>query len=175
VGKHLSSHAWDQCFTSDLGRAQHTTRLLLGEHVDAGHLASLQTTPMLRERAAGAYEGLPRGARPATVALRTAHSVEGDAQMVARARAFLEQLGEHRGSLFLAVSHGGLIGSLLRHICQVSAHTVPNASISVLQLEVHSGGLRAVRVLSLGDTTHLGASVVARSEWTDAAPKDDKG
>lgn len=112
AGRRLSASHWDLIVTSPLSRAHETARII-AEEIGAGEPLVIGA---LRERSFGTAEGLTgpeldeRRAR--------GESVEGRERrhaVVDRVRPALEDLAaEHPDAAILVVTHGGVIGSLVR-------------------------------------------------------------
>jgi broad specificity phosphatase PhoE len=134
----------DAVCASDLQRARRTAELL----TEAAGLGAVQTYRGLRERGVGEFEGLTNpeiaerfpdimtapGARP----LANIPGAEALAAVVARALAALDRIAtEHRDRTVLAVSHGGLIRSIERHLGIEPDH-LPN--LGGRWLDVEPGG-----------------------------------
>jgi broad specificity phosphatase PhoE len=109
---------FDAVVTSSLQRARRTGELLAA----ALGLPLGTALPGLDERSAGAWEGLTRAeieaADPGCIAARRhAPGWEDDAEVVARALAALDELArDNPDGRVLAISHGGVIHALERHV-----------------------------------------------------------
>ena len=112
AGERLSAEKWDAIVTSPLSRAAETARLI----ADVLGIADVEVIDDLRERAYGDAEGL-------TGAELDARSASGEqirgrekrSQVVARVRPALVDLARRRpDQAILVVTHGGVIGSLVR-------------------------------------------------------------
>lgn len=113
AGRRLAGTPWDLIVSSPLIRALETARIIAGEIGGDDPLV----VDALRERSFGDAEGLTG---PELDAKRqrgeAVHGREKRSAVVARARPALEQLAlEHPDAAILVVSHGGVIGSLVRH------------------------------------------------------------
>lgn len=125
--------------SSDLGRAQRTA-----ETVARDHNLTLQTSPLLREKYLGAFQGRPveelRAAYPnwdRTTDVESHHfklheEEESDAEVVERMLQFLlETARENPGGSILVVTHGGPMRYLLVHqgyATYASVRRIPNVA-----------------------------------------------
>ncbi|MFT2816318.1 histidine phosphatase family protein [Leifsonia sp. A12D58] len=114
VGSALRERDWDAIVTSPLKRAHETARIIAGE---VG-LAPPRVIAELTERHHGQIEGLTfeeRQARfPDGVAVP---GLETRQQVLDRVIPALGRIAtEHEGDSVLVVSHGGVIGTLIRHL-----------------------------------------------------------
>jgi probable phosphoglycerate mutase len=133
-------------YSSDLARAQETATII-------GQLLGLPvaTSPRLRERRYGLWEGLTWGEirvrYPEQLAERRDRPLEfappaGESgkELLARALAELEQIGQrHPGEVVVVVTHGGLCYAFLHHILgnvdgDRREFTFGNASIHTLEV-----------------------------------------
>ncbi len=186
MGQHLGSTAFDACFSSDLGRALATAETIRANSIHPWAPA-IVSSALLRERAAGEFEGRSRAER--NRAGRGHASIESDEALTTRALSFLRMLPDALGPreegtppCVLVVSHGGWIGSFL-HLAPTGAprHTVGNASISIAEVAIANGsngrasgghhGAISIALRTVGDCSHLGSLLVDRAEWTDAHVK----
>ena len=114
AGSLLAGESWDAIVSSPLSRAFETAEIIAAE---VG-ISAVLTDSALRERAYGAAEGLtglevderfPAGAH--------VPGRESREEVVARVRPALVRIAEERpGQSVLVVSHGGVIGSLVRDV-----------------------------------------------------------
>lgn len=132
TGRALAAGRFDAIYASPLSRALDTARIIAG-HLGLGepeHLAAVA------ERAYGDAEGLTAAQIlqrwPEGIAVPGRETRE---EVVDRALPALLQLGErHRGEQIIVVSHGGVIGSLARH---VTAHARPGPGEVIPNGSVH--------------------------------------
>jgi probable phosphoglycerate mutase len=131
TGKALSRRRWDAIYASPLSRAEETARIIAAE---AG-LDEPQLISDVAERRYGDAEGLTGEeilARfPEGVAVPGRESRD---QVVARALPALIELAEaHPGESLIVVSHGGVIGTLVRHVTDRAlprpGEVIPNGSV----------------------------------------------
>lgn len=132
TGRALSVGRFDAVYASPLGRALDTARII-GRHLGLGEPALL---PAVAERRYGEAEGLTgaeileRWPEDTPVPGR-----ETRQEVVERALPALLELGErHTGESIVVVSHGGVIGSLARHITD---HAVPGPGEVIPNGSVH--------------------------------------
>lgn len=126
---------FDVAFSSDLGRAMRTAEIIV-----RGRGLPVRTTPLLRERRFGRYEGQPREALPPPHAgssaadqrgYGTAPDIESDEAMEARLLTFLRETARvWRGRTVLAVAHGGLMRVALTHLSPSVSGTLSHAPIA---------------------------------------------
>lgn len=159
----LEQFAFDHLYSSDLGRARSSAEAIAQL---SGH--SIQLVPELRERNMGLFEGLtphevraryPREyeswkSHDPTCATPGGESIDAS---TARIFACCETLAEkHRGEHLVAVTHGGVLASFLRHILGIPPETarhfkIPNASVNVFLRDERGWWLQ-----TWGDVSHLG-------------------
>jgi len=118
--EHLQKVHFTKVYSSDLLRADQTAQIL-----NMDRKLPHETTPLLRERYYGTYEGLPREtSKQLWVYLNSnplhphvvESKVETSEQMVERALPYLQDISKkHQGENILVVSHGGLLRVLLIH------------------------------------------------------------
>ncbi|GAA4477696.1 histidine phosphatase family protein [Rhodococcus olei] len=147
AGARLAAHRWDVLVSSPLSRAGETADII-GTHLD---LARSATYPGLTERHFGAAEGVtdyeawdlwPDGNYP---------GLEPRDAMARRGLAALDELADrHPDSAVVAVSHGGLIRSVLGAIHGRWAPRIPNAGISILHHDGRRWTVRSVNGVDLG-------------------------
>lgn len=114
TGLRLQSREWDAIVTSPLGRAAETARIIAGE---VG-LPAPRVVPALTERQHGEIEGLTFAERQARFPDGVpVPGLESRQDVLDRVLPALGAIAEaHPGAAILAVSHGGVIGTLLRHV-----------------------------------------------------------
>jgi len=144
LGKKLSDIPFDAVYSSDSERAIETTKIILDKQ---DH--TIITTPHLRERNFGRFEGKTRAEMDAhTVAFEDLEDsdkfvykvypdIESDDELIKRFFIFLEVLRDTNHENVLVVCHGGVIKSILLHLKHLqydnhkaySIHSVSNSSI----------------------------------------------
>ena len=111
TGRRLAGDRWDAVAASPLSRAAETARIIAGE---LGR-DDLELVPELVERDYGASEGLTGRELDARFGSGELHAEETREQVIERVRPALLALAErHPDERVLVVSHGGVIGSLIR-------------------------------------------------------------
>jgi uncharacterized phosphatase len=111
AGRRLATERWDAVATSPLSRAADTARIIAEEL----GLPEPETVDALVERNYGEAEGLSGPEIDARFG-GVIEARESREQVVERVRPALLALAErHPGGRVLVVSHGGVIGSLVRH------------------------------------------------------------
>ena len=163
----LESETIHAFYTSDLGRAVQTSERI-AERIEATFIPDSR----LRERDIGIVTGLTesetRERHPEILAF---HDEQGEfyvfpqgesgQQHMARVADFLRDMGSrHEASTVLAVTHGGTLRCMLRHVLEFSYHAVlrmdcDNASVNVFVYEQGEW-----RLHSWNDTSHLSPKVV---------------
>ena len=146
LAERLSGIKFDAIYSSDLGRSMLTARII------SARMNGLQIYPdtRLRERNFGIFHGynreeimrrypeegrLEKEANPDY----TIPGGESRRQVLDRAVAFIDEIASrHENSRILAVTHGGIVSSIVRHIIQISLDTprrfyLPNAAINVFE------------------------------------------
>ncbi|HEY2555692.1 MAG TPA: histidine phosphatase family protein [Diaminobutyricibacter sp.] len=131
TGRALAAGAWDAIYTSPLSRARETADIIAAR-VDLG-----DPTPLdgIAERRYGEAEGLTG----AEILARWPEGMpvpgrESREAVVERALPALVELAErHDGQSLIVVSHGGVIGSLVRHVTDHAlpgpGEVIPNGSV----------------------------------------------
>ena len=113
----LALREWDGIVASPLGRARETAEIIAARL----GLGELELVPDLRERAYGEVEGLDHDQIRARFPdpLAEVPGRERRSEVVARVLPALERLAdEHPGQSLIVVSHGGVIGSMVRYITE---------------------------------------------------------
>jgi uncharacterized phosphatase len=146
TGELLAGGPWQAIYASRLGRARETARIIAA----ATGLGDPRVLAGIEERNYGEAEGLnaeqimARFPDDAPVPGR-----EDPESVVARALIAIEQLAQQNadGSI-IVVSHGGVIGAIVRHITGGSLPVPGNPILngSVTELEVRDGGLHLVEL-----------------------------
>ncbi len=148
LGKRLKDVHFDAAFSSDLLRARRTAEFITLEKAMA-----VETTKILRERSFGKYEGKPYDsyytelkhmferfeqlADDERAPFKFADDVESDAEIVARFNTFLRETAvAYPGKTVLAVSHGGMMRSLVYHlgIASYTGHQVHVKNTAYIKL-----------------------------------------
>jgi len=144
AGVKLRARHWDAIVSSPLMRAEETARLIAGEL----GLPSPEVFPDIMERHHGEIEGLTFAERqlrfPDGVAVP---GLESRSDVLARVLPALGQIAiEHEGQSVLVVSHGGVIGTLIRHLTdgERPRHEELIANGSVHDFDWENGLLRLV-------------------------------
>lgn len=141
AGAGLGDSGYSAVYSSPQSRALETARIIAA-------VAGLREPVVyddLRERSFGEAEGMT-GAEIARSFPRGIPGQETRAAVVGRALPVLEDIaGRHRGAAVLVVTHGAVIGSLVRHL---SDGALPHDGEAILNLGFSHFALR-------GDTLHL--------------------
>ncbi|GAA2023657.1 hypothetical protein GCM10009819_03010 [Agromyces tropicus] len=127
---------WSAAATSPLSRASETATII-AQRLD---LPDPAVVPGLRERRHGTLEGLTsQERRRLDAAAIPIEGVESRTAVVARAVPALHRLGSaHAGGAVVAVTHGGVIQSLLLHLLQrrsLPSGAVANGSVHRFRVE----------------------------------------
>ena len=131
AGSRLAEEHWDAIVSSPLLRAYETARIL-GQAVG---IDSIETDDELRERAYGAAEGLTGHEVEVRFSGRSVPGRESRGTVIERALPALIRIAErHPGQSVLIVSHGGVIGSLVRH---ATGYAWPEAGQVILNGSAH--------------------------------------
>ncbi len=144
--------------TSDLARARETATLLLEA---AGQPLSIETTPALRERFFGSWEGKTAaevGFAPGSG--ERAPDAEDYDSVFARMNQALERLWEKDSDVALIVGHGGSLRALLARAVGADASAIRHFALGNTSLSVATFTGPALlessgRLLRLNDTAHL--------------------
>lgn len=152
--RHVQCQGWWRVFSSDLHRAEQTASIILDAVAtdEEQALPSLETSPMIREYAAGYREDLPMGTTPLEAAAirrergwpdgtpeesthivftRAAKFVES---LLADAQAAEAERGKNLDREVVLVSHGGFIRILFNKVFGIPVESVNNTSVSVLHI-----------------------------------------
>jgi probable phosphoglycerate mutase len=133
----LADEAWDGILTSPLVRAAETARII----ADVLGLGRPTVLPALRERAFGEIEGLTLEERMARFGEDgPVPGLESRTDVVDRARPALAAVAaRHPGRRLLVVTHGGVIGSLMRFVTDFSRprphEVIHNGSVNVFRVD----------------------------------------
>lgn len=165
----LSGERFAALYSSDLGRARQTA-----EAISARTDRPIITHAGLRERNLGAFQGSTRAEAKARWPedyrqLRSGHPdyapPEGESQraMTVRIEAALADItAPHPDQTIVAITHGGVLSALLRHVLGLPIDTPRrfarvNASWNVFTVEKGKWMLE-----TWGDTSHLGGMITSR-------------
>ena len=130
VAQRLHQESFTHLYSSDLGRAYATAQVIAAA---TGH--TVLTDERLREKHGGALQGMTdnevaqhRREWREQVAQRSpdfaAPGGENTRAVLARTLAFLDEIAErHHGEQVVAVTHGGVLSALLRHILGIPQET----------------------------------------------------
>ncbi|MDN6327988.1 MAG: histidine phosphatase family protein [Brachybacterium sp.] len=123
---------WDVVVSSPLQRAEQTARIIGQDH----DIPFGGTEDRLREIDWGAAEGQPTSEMEQQYPGRDFPGVEDTQQVADRGFDGLEALEEkYRGQKVLVVAHGTLIRFLLSGIMEQPLPSIPNATLSLIELE----------------------------------------
>jgi probable phosphoglycerate mutase len=162
LGIRLAREHFTTLYSSDLGRAVHTARIIAAS---TGH--EIVTDARLRERHLGIFQGLDgdqiRAKYPEEHRLHRTVGPdyvipEGESvrQQVARNVAYLTQIApKHLGETIVVVTHGGVLSGLFRHTFSIPFDAprrfeFTNAGLNVFNYENGNWFLQ-----TWGDTSHL--------------------
>lgn len=153
LAERLKGERFDIIYSSDLGRAADTARIIAACHPET----PVRYAKELRERDMASYEGRPWEDEWDWDDLP--ESVEQNHSMMARARRFLELVyHRHIGGTILVVSHGGLLNALLaaldgREMAEEKFVLLGNTSITIVEFDED----RKHRIRLLNCVAHLEA------------------
>lgn len=155
TGLRLREREWDAIVSSPLSRAEETARIIAGEL----GLSRPRTVPALTERQHGEIEGLTfierRDRFPDGVPVP---GLESRQDVLDRVLPALSEIAaQHDGKSVLVVSHGGVIGTLLRH---ASAGERPRHNEMIANGSVHDFEWRDGELVLI----HCGTSVRVADE-----------
>jgi 2,3-bisphosphoglycerate-dependent phosphoglycerate mutase len=162
LGIRLAREHFTTLYSSDLGRAVHTARIIAAS---TGH--EIVTDAQLRERHLGIFQGLDgdqiRAKYPEEHRLHRTVGPdyvipEGESvrQQVARNVAYLTQIApKHLGETIVVVTHGGVLSGLFRHTFSIPFDAprrfeFTNAGLNVFNYQQGNWFLQ-----TWGDTSHL--------------------
>jgi probable phosphoglycerate mutase len=162
LGQRLARESFTALYSSDLGRALHTARMIA---TVTGH--EIVTDPRLRERHLGVFQGLSgdeiKDKHPDEYRLHRTLGPEyvipgGESvrQQVARNVACLDEIAlKHPGEKVVVVTHGGVVSGLFRHALNIPFDAprrfeFVNAGLNVFAYEEGHWILR-----TWGDVSHL--------------------
>lgn len=130
AGERLAAEHWDAVVASPLSRAAETARII-ADHIGLGRV---ELVDELVERNYGASEGLT-GTEIDALSTGVVRARESRDEVVERALPALLALAErHPGQSVLVVSHGGVIGSLVR---AVTGYVWPERGIAIVNGSEH--------------------------------------
>lgn len=157
--------SFDAVYSSDLGRSHETCKLITEP---IGQLGDIRLEPAIRERALGHLEGLTfqeiQERYPDEAGLHACGDPhfaplgggESWAETFARSAAALRKImRDHKDQRVLAVTHGGIVGMLLRdclglNLLPPRRFQLPNAALNIFQFHDPDWVLQ-----TWGDTAHL--------------------
>ena len=163
LGERFADETFDACYTSDLGRAIHTSRL-----IGAPSALHFETDERLRERDLGIMQGLTT----AEMLEQCPEAYEsfrnkGPDYPIPEGESFrrfnercvnaIEDFSDrHMGQRLLVVTHGGVLGVIFRHVIGLSLdsprrYALLNCSVNVIEKKDGDWSL-----LHWGDVNHLG-------------------
>lgn len=162
LGERFRKAKFDSCYTSDLGRAVHTSRL-----IGAPSALHFETDERLRERDLGIMQGLTteemlEQCPDAYESFRNKGPdyliPEGESfrQFSERCISVIEDFSDrHVGQSLLAVTHGGVLGAIFRHVIGLSLdsprrYALLNCSVNVIEKKDGDWNL-----LHWGDVNHI--------------------
>jgi probable phosphoglycerate mutase len=162
VAQRLQGYRFSRLYSSDLGRALQTARIIADR---TGHEIVLDER--LRERHLGIFQGLTRAEMAARYPeewhlYRTAGpdvvipGGESARQRFERSTSCLREIAlNHPGETLVIVTHGGVLNGLLRHTLDIPLEAprrfrIPNAGINVFLFDGENWLLE-----TWGDTSHL--------------------
>jgi len=162
LGKRMKPDDFDYFYSSDLGRAMHTSRLVGGpsgweaipredlRERDLGILEALTTNEML-EREAEAYQSF-RHDGPEYVP----PGGESFKQFCQRCSNALEEIAlAHEGATIGIVTHGGVLGALFRHVLNIPLEKERNFVLLNCSLNRFEKKTNGWSLSSWGDVAHL--------------------
>lgn len=151
---------FSRAYASDLGRALETARTIAGPHD-----LVVEPDPRLREFNFGAWEGLtwaqiierwPDLARQPYTAASLYHPVDGETfdRVVARVRAFLDDLKTRDDEHVLVVLHAGALHAAIEALAPRGLPEDPLSfsTASITRVAMEPGG---ARLITLNDASHL--------------------
>lgn len=166
LGQRLALEKFAALYSSDLGRARHTAEL-----ITAGTKLPIVVDARLRERGLGVFEGLTSADITVKFPEETRRYFSGDPNYVVpksesllgRFKIGLECLNQivekHRGSTVVAVTHGGMIQAMFRHVTGVAfdaprRFAIRNATYNVFLHDESGWSLE-----TWGDISHYPAEI----------------
>jgi len=162
LGERFKGGTFDACYTSDLGRAVHTSELIGGPSS-----LHFETNERLRERDLGIIQGLTT-AEMLDRFPEVYHSFHNDGpnylvpdgesfqQFQERCVNVVEDLSNrHLGQSLLVITHGGFLGAIFRHVIGLSLDSprrfaLLNCSVNVIEQKNETWSM-----LHWGDVNHL--------------------
>ena len=162
LGEHLSRERFDLLLSSDLGRALETASAIA---MRTGHEVVVE--PRLRERRMGIFQGLTpaevEARYPAEYARFWSHDPdyvipEGESlrQLHARSVACVTELAKrYAGMTLAAVTHGGVLGMLYRHVREMPLQAPRDFPLHNTGINRFRHRMGAWQLQSWGETCHL--------------------
>lgn len=172
LGLRLGSEKISALYSSDLGRARHTAELIAGVTK-----LPIVTDSRLRERGLGIFQGLTRVEIATRFPEETRRYFSRDSEyivpegesLVGRFELGLECLNEiaeqHRGATAVAVTHGGIVHGMFRHVTGVAFNAprrfaIRNAAYNVFLHDEEGWSLE-----TWGDISHYPAEIMRNAEF----------
>lgn len=167
IGRRIAREAIAAIYSSDLGRARHTAELIA-----APTKLPVKIDPRLRERALGVFQGLTREevANQFPEEMRRYYSrdrnyaVPGGQSAVEHFEIGLTSLDEiaarHRGESVVAVTHGGLVQGMFRHVTGLGFEAPRRFGIRNAAYNVFLRDERGWSLETWGDIAHYPAEVL---------------
>ena len=168
MGRRLARMKIAAIYSSDLGRARHTARLIANA---TGH--SVSEDPRLRERSLGIFEGLTReqvqAKYPQEYRLYTNGSADYTVPKGESAQqrfetgfaAFTEIAARFSGHNVVVVSHGGLIQGMFRHVTGVGFQAARRFSLYNCAYNTFIADAGEWLLETWGDISHLHERIAA--------------
>lgn len=138
LANRLGAETWSAIYTSPLQRAEQTARLIAHQQK---HEAKVIVDKRLREIGEGKKEGTTQEERIKKWGVMWQEhqlDIEADAQVIERAKAFIEEVKtEHTNEKIVVVSHG----SFIQRVCEILCPTVyleediKNASLTIIMVD----------------------------------------
>lgn len=162
LGERFRKAKFDSCYTSDLGRAVHTSRL-----IGAPSALYFETDERLRERDLGIMQGLTREEMLEQCSdIYESFRNKGPDYLIPKGESFrqfskrcvsaIEDFSDrHVGQSLLIVTHGGVLGAIFRHVIGLSLdsprrYALLNCSVNVIEKKDGDWSL-----LHWGDVNHI--------------------
>ncbi len=162
LANRMGKETVDFIYVSDLGRAQHTARLV-------GSVANWEFTlmPELRERDLGVLEGLTTDEMLLSQS-QVYKSFREDGpgyqppggesfkQFVERCTLAIEKLAQlHQGKKIVAVTHGGVLGAIFRYVLDIPLGVERNFTLLNCSVNRIKKSQEKWNLVSWGDVSHL--------------------
>lgn len=168
LAERLAAIKFDAIYASDLGRTMLTARIV------SARLNGQQIYPdvRLRERNFGIFHGLnweeitkrfPEEGKleKATNAQYIIPEGESRQQVLERCIAFMEEIRiKHEGKKILAISHGGIVSSIVRYVLHISLNVprrfyLPNAALNVFEYNGNEWFVKTLGEISFHENEDL--------------------